>query len=665
MDERELDQALYRLKDEMKVNQELKQNLRNEFTRRRKPRFLRAALVTAGAAAVACLLFITYILNPNSIIERAQAASLKIYNQVSFAEIGGGGSLSASEYNGTVYMPVFGKGLFAYDKAGFHKLLDGDISFARVSGDGKKIAVSANGSISIYDLAAKKSNEILKADDKKSAYYGEPEWSPDNQKIMFTEKSYEAGQTHGFSEKDTISEIDLKTLKVKKLADGSHGSYVNGTNSIVFERDNKIISRNLSDGKEAIVDSGRDPAVSPDGSYLAYVKTEHNERPLGPQAKVTEDIDNVWIADAGDFKTKKKVTYNFIHNFVDVDQWRKNLKPSKVPQVLGLAGQYSYYEPSWSNDSGSLFVLKNANADSGLGMRLVRIDFTSKKHTPEETVKKFLQALVVRDDDYARSFMKNPPSMLTVSNPHQVGYQIVGSGQDNGKVFVDADIYSEYTANPDYYIAKARFYLLPGDNGYIIERVDRIDEKTGISVTGDDTRGGIYITAQGTKKLLFRYSDIPARYTAAGKHRFGSLAYNEKTGDLVFTIQALQDKEQRASVYLLSYDLKNRNFQLLDHISRIGNMTDVGVESLVLDTTGKYAAIDLFSDNDKNFASHCLVYNLTDGMKVEIGDLFSRTEVTSVHTDFWDESVLVFKLASQGQSMGYTYTPGVRSVGSF
>lgn len=190
------------------------------------------------------------------------------------------------------------------------------------------------------------------------------------------------------------------------------------------------------------------------------------------------------------------------------------------------SGRYSYYNPVWSSDSASVFVLKNTNAESGGGMKLNRIDFSANKLAAGDTVRKFVQALVRRDDDFARSLMKNPPAILTVSNPHPVGYRVVQSGWEGSREFVDAEIYSAYTAQPDYYIAKARFYLTLAENGYIIERVDF---RENISVTADE-KGSVFLTKGNRKELLFKDSDIPAQYTVKGKHRLASLAYSEAAG---------------------------------------------------------------------------------------------------------------------------------------
>lgn len=614
------------------------------------------------AAAVACAAFVAYLMTPDTAIERANAASLKIFNQISFVDVGGGSSTGVSEFKGTVYLPVFGKGLFVYDKTGYHRILNKEINFVRTSHDGKKLVFSAHGSISIYDLAAGQSVEILQGE-KNNIYYEEPSWSPDDSRLIFTKKQYTAGEKHGFTEKDLIYEMDLQNKAVKELAAGSHPSYVRGTGIIVFEREQKIISKNLTDGKEVTVDNGRFPMVSPDGNYVAYVKTEHRDRNAGEgvNAKISEDISNVWIADAGDYQTKKRVTANYPFEFTDVDQWLKSLKPSAVPQVLSLSGRYTYYEPVWSSDSNSLYVLKNAE---GSGMRLVKIDFTTVKQTPRDTVSRFLQALVVRDDDYAKSLMKNPPDILTVSNPHQVGYKILNSGQEEGRQYVDAEIYAQYTANPDYYITLARFYLSLGENGYII---DRMDSGESLTVTTDINQTGIYLTKDGEKQLLFKDSDIPAQYATPGSHRFASLAYDRQTANLVFAVQVLQDaaRQQKASVKILNYNLNTKEFKLIDHITTVNNKFNAGVESLVIDDSGQYAAVNVFSADDTTYASHTFVYDLKTHARIKLENLFRDTDIGSVHTNFWKDGSLVFTLSSTGQYMGYVYNPESKDIFSF
>lgn len=659
MDEKLLEKQLSRLKNQLPVNQQLKQNLRQSFVQLRQNKWqlrFSAALV----AAAACLTFLIYLLSPGNSVEKANAAALKISNQISFVEIGGGPNLGVAEYNGTIYLPIAGKGLFAYDQKGLRKLSDEEIGFVRTTSDGNKLALSVGGSLKVYDLVNDKITEILTGD-KISTYYEQPSWSPDNQKIIYTKKIIAPQEPHGFTVKESgIYEIDLNSRSIsRKLADGAYPSYIKGTEGIIFERDNKVIFKNLQDGSEKVIDAGRFPSVSPDGKYVAYVKTERKVRKLAKNASVGESLNNVWIADVN-LATKKQVTANFPLRYIDEKEWVEGIKPSIVPQVLEFSGMYDYYDPVWASDSNSLFVLKNRNGEGG-SMRLMRIDFTTNKITAENTVKKYLQALVVRDDDYAKSLMKNPPEILTVSNPHPVGYKIIGTGQENGKEYVEAELYSAYTANPYFAVVKSRYYVSPNAIGYIIDSIIDLDS---VEVGSKDGKT-VTLFSGGNEKVLFKDSDLPAEYMPGGQHRFASLAYDGQTNTVVFTVQALQDKEQKAAVNILSYNLAQQKFKLIDQVNTLNGQVNIGVENLIMEPAGRYIALDLFSDDDPSYRSYVRVYDLKTGKKIDLNSLLESSEIETLHTNFWDEDNLIVRATSHGQTMGYIYKPTEQKLYSF
>lgn len=654
MDDINLDKAFRQLKQEIPVNLELKQKLRQEYA---KPTgfWLRRISIMAALIAAAAVLVFSFVLMPEDVINKASAASLKIANFSSLVEIGRGESIGVTEYGGTVYVPVAGKGLFAYNDSGFYKLFGIDVNFVRVSKDGAKLVFSANGSISIYDIKSKKVKEILKRDNQ-NIYYEEPVWGIESNSVVYTKKSIKPRETHGFLENNEIFEVNLKTLAQRKIADGSHVAVIEKTNAIIFERDQKVVYKDLKTGKEKIVDTGRFPSVSPEGSYITYVKSENKEKVVGSNAKVVESVDNVWITDTVDFKSRKRVTANFPNYYTDVNEWVSSLKPSDIPQVLGLSGQYSYYEPVWSSGSDSLFIIRNTNAEGSQGMTLVRIDFTTQKQTASDMVRKFLMALNLRNDDYAKSLMKEPPEILTVSNPHQVGYEITGSGKVSGHEYVDAVIHSQYTAQPYYTRSEVRFYLSSVKGEYIIDKIDFV-QSTQVIAKED---GGIYLTRAGKETILFKDSDIPEQYKVKGKHRFASLAYDTKTNTLVFTIQILQDKDQKSSVKILSFNSENRKFRLLDEVHRIDGRENIGVESLILDAEGKFAALNLFSDDDRLFKSYCVVYDINKGGGDKINNKLAG--IQSVHTVFWNSQYLLIEAVGDGQTMRYMYIPEKKHV---
>jgi hypothetical protein len=666
MDEKLLTKQFEELKHQLPVNEDLRRELRRSFgtknIRRRRPGWRPAAFAAAAVAAVACLVLLVYMIMPDNLHEKVNAAALKISNQISFVEIGSV-DLGVAEHNGTIYFPIAGKGLFAYDRQGFHKIYE-QAGFVRVSPDGRQLVLAAGGNLKIYDLANGKVQELLKGDDR-CTFYEEPSWSPDSKRFVFVKKIIEPRQTHGFTVKESgIYEIDLQSRQISsKLADGSYPSYVHGTAALVLEKDNQIIYKDLKDGSEQVIDTGRFPSVSPDGNYVAYVKLEQASREIAANATVVESVSNVWIADVN-LASKKRVTTNYLYRYIDEKEWLEGLgEVGNVPQALEFSGIYDYYDPVWSSDAQSLYVVKNRNLEGAA--RLMRIDFSTGKLTAADTVKRYAQALVLRDDDFANRLMKNPPPIFTISNPHFVGYRIGAAGKENGQDYVEAEIQLAYTAQPDYYIKKCRYYLAPSDNGYAIERIENLSST---DVFSRDGQAVVLRRGRGEKEtVLFQAGDLPAKYLPAGKYRLASLAYHEETTTLIFTIQVLQDQAlgQKASVKILSYNVSTGQFQLLDEIDTVAGKSNIGVSNLIMDAQGEYVAVDLYSDDDPAYKSYLVVYNTRDSKKVHLNALFRDTALETVHSGFWDESELVLNLTSSGQILGYIYNPAKEELTGF
>lgn len=124
-----------------------------------------------------------------------------------------------------------------------------------------------------------------------------------------------------------------------------------------------------------------------------------------------------------------------------------------------------------------------------------------------------------------------------------------------------------------------------------------------------------------------------------------------------FTIQVLQDEaeKQKSSVKIFSYNLSAKEFKLIDHVTRLNNRFNIGVAKLILDDSGKYVAIDLFSDDDKTYTSYSYVYDVQNNSRVELADFWSDTDIGGVHTNFWDEGRLIYNMSSNEQYMGYMY----------
>ncbi|WP_442598738.1 hypothetical protein [Neobacillus sp. D3-1R] len=655
MDERQVEESIIKLKERIPINIELKQTLRKEFLKKKR----RFPWGKWGALVAAALLIVgVFTYQGPTGIQGVAAEKLQVQNQVSFVDIGSGSPLGVSEHQGTVYIPVFGKGLFAYDQNGFHSLLEKDITDAKIDPSGTKVVLSAGGAIGLFDVGKEHYQELLKGDGMLVSYE-QPSWKNENT-ILFVQKIMEQSPEHGFTVKEsTIYEMNIADLKLKKLGEGASPSYVNGKKEIVLEKDSKVMLKDLKSGKETVLDEGRFPSVSANGKYISYVKTESQRREVQKNAFIEESVDQIWIADI-DGKTKKVVTANTPHYYISEQDWLSQLQPSNVPQVLTITGLYSYYNPVWSSDSESIYVLKNQNME-GSRMRIMRIDLAEEALSEKEVVKVFNQATIRRDLDFARSLLKNNQEFFIPSNPHPVHFSVVGTGTEGDRKYVDVEENWAYTANPYYSIKNVRYFLEKKDHGYLISEMK--DLQDGVEV-GEQNDGSIVITKAGQTEILFKKETIPQELLPKGDFRIASLAYLPHQEKVVFGLQVLQDQSvgQSSSVKVIVYDKKENSFTLKETITEMAGMKNIGVENIIVSPNGKYAALDLFSDDDKEFRSQVLVMDLEKGKNQFLYEKMPNTVIESTHTHYWDGEKLHFTLTSNGQEMNYQWDAAKEQV---
>ncbi|MDI3519476.1 MAG: hypothetical protein PWQ34_1623 [Caldanaerobacter sp.] len=637
MDEKRIEENLNRLKELIPVNYQLKESLKKRFKRNRWKK-IGVAIIAAAAILLMVLSFGIKNLQDN-LITKVNAEELKIINQISFISLGNINAGKIAEYNGTIYIPLYDKGIYKYDNKGFKKIIDKTSGEVGISLDGTKLVFTtrtSDGKNAIYikDLKTGKETKIIESKDR-DTYYSDPGFSPDGNKVIYTEQIIVPRETHGFEVKESnINAIDLKSLKVTKLADGSCGSFVKTEDAIVFERDNKIIYKNLKDGSEKIIDEGKNPSVSPNGYYIAYEKYEPQKEKV-EDMNVTVSMNNIWIADAASFTTKKQVTLNV----------PKRIPPEVLKEKIQnyvTSSLYTYYWPVWSSDSKSIFVLKNLNEDiRGNTMQLMKIELSREELTPEEVVKKFLQAIIVRDEDFARVLMKNPPTIMTVSSPHPVAYEILGSGTEDGKPYVDASLTYGYIMNGYCSVNKSRYYLSPDSNGYIIDSIKDLG-----TVEFIEKNGTFYKIENNVETKLFDSGEIPKEILPDNLNAHSTaLTYSPKTNTIFFTMQTNDRSQSR----IISYDISHRAFKLID------SLENTIIPDIKVDSSGKYLAVLAYNDTSQQ--SNTYVYNLKTGEREDLRSRFEDTKIEEISPQFWQQDKLIFQISLKEGFLYYVYDP--------
>ncbi|RJE87464.1 hypothetical protein D3P07_14100 [Paenibacillus sp. 1011MAR3C5] len=614
MNDKELDVLMEDFKSKLPVNEQLKAELRPTFNQR-PVRLRRSRRIWAGTVAlILCLVIAGNMWFNNSSVPRAEAATLHFSQSFSLLEqLGEENSSGMAEYGGIVYLPLKDRGLYAYDKKGLYPLIAGNIEFVRVSPSGKELVYVEDGSLRLYEIDSKSSRNLLMRASSQERLET-PAWSPDGSRILFVQK-----ETGGHEAKSRIIELELKSNSVKEIAVGEYPSYLADQKSILFENENKIISKNLDNGQEKVLDSGRYPAISNDGAYIAYVKTQ------GEPA-----LEDIWVADS-DFKTSKQVTRNSL-----ADAWDPNtgqlIKGKQQPR-------YTFEEPVWSSDSRQLFAYKVFHTNV-VWKKLMQFEVSDKIASPEEVVAGSIQALIYRDEDFAHSFFSYDPGYLKGTSPRQVGYRILNSGQENGKTFVDANTYLSYS-DPYYEIQSTRYWLSKGDRGYLIDAMEEINNQV-ISFSN----GEVALTADNdASQFKFALKDLPVEGDWTNGDIY-SLVYEETTGDVYFTLN--RQKQQQSRMDLLKYESDTKKFA---EIASLGE-TDT-THLMIMDSEQRYVAVEMLINGNEDI----VVYDLKRQKKQVLSEVVLGANIESVHTRFWMNGQLIYFSHMEGRDVFLQYDP--------
>jgi hypothetical protein len=599
MEEEKVVNVLYQVRDQIKVDETLKVNLRKSFRKKRKPLWKRVWMYSA-VAAIILFSFLLVDFKPKPV----DAKVFKITNSLSLLTIGSGEITAMTHHNGNLYISLPKKGIFIYTQKGLEKISKEMADDMSIDANGKNLLISEDGSVALLNL--KKNQKKILLGNSSSIRYSHPIWK-DDQTI------YAVQNKEG---KEQIIEFDLQTQKEKVVTKGSMPAYIVKGKLLVFEQDGKIMSLNERNGAAKEIDRGINPAISPDGKYISYVKASNG-------------IEDVWVTDI-DLIAKKKITTN---------------------PVAKEKGLYQYSSLEWSSSERGLFVVKQRLADKNSPMQIMKINLGEKELDAKQTVNRFLQAIIVRDDDYAKTMLKNPPEFLTISNPHQSGYQILSSNKGkDGVVHVKAEVNWSYTANPYYRISTYDFELIHGGNGYVISKVTELDSKEVMPEINSDH---VQLIEGDKKEALFSLSDIPQKMMKDSNYRLATLALDQKGNKILFTVQELQDGSNQAAVNLLSYDLNSKAFTFLDRIESIDGHNNIGVSAMSLSGSGKYIALDLFLD-EPPFSPYVYVYDIPDVEQLK--------QLKLAHSVFWQgEQLFMQKLADDQFMILQRFDPTVKT----
>ncbi len=638
MREEEVEQYLQELKGKMNVNHTLKNQLRQELSikiKQTKRRKWRPAGFVAAVLAIAVFGMVWLVQSPS--VEKVAAAELNVQRSYSLLEqLGKEESTGIAEYEGVMYVAIPGEGLFRSDRNSYTKLVSGNISTVRIAPDGKQLVYVNDGSLYLYHLSEQK--EMLLKEKTAGKRMDTPVWSPKGTHLLYVENEEGEAEAEG-----QIYELHMATGHTVAAAIGRYPGYLNGKKEIVFEHNGQIVGMKLdqdqsspaeqSGAGQVVYAQGHSPAVSPDGRYIAYIQQNNG-------------LEDVWIADS-DWQTKQQVSNNIMS-----DAWDREtgelIEGKQQPK-------YEFVAPVWSSDGEKLLVYKVFRTNT-IWKKLTSFEVRQEMLTAEQVVGSMIEALIYRDEDLAHTYFSYDPGYLKGTSPRQVGYRIIAAGEQNGRIYVDAETYLSYH-EPFYQIEPARYWLSDQGGGYKIDAMDA-QESRYITLSAD---GAVQIEHGDKSENLFEYAEKDKLKDAqddiesdaqndTGIGMISSFSFDTIQQQLYFTVakQAIQQSE----IVLAKYNVTNKTFEQLSSFE-----TDAeGQTSLLLvDNTKRFAAMEVTVAGKPDI----IVYD----MEKKISYLLSEqidiqgSELLGLHTRFWSEGKLVYYAEMNERTVFFNFYP--------
>lgn len=560
MDEEKIENLLCEARNQIPIDNEFKKSLRKSFEskKRVKRKFKSKALFGIVTAAILFLAFLMTNLQSRNV----NANELMITNAISFVDIAQGDIIALEHQQNNLYVAVEEEGIFKSTENGLEKIAGVKADSISVNTKETKLLFSNKGTIYIYDLNTDQQTILLES--KGNINYSIPVWKNNNE-IYFIKQTETENQ---------LILMSINTKDEKLIASGIGSAFDITEEFIVYENGKKIIKLDLKTDTKMFVDNGNSPSVSKNGRYITYIKKE-------------DGLEDVWIVDA-DLQTKKKVTTN-------------------LQQRDSNYALYQYSSPIWDSEKNILYLIKNRMFGTEMeDIRLTKIELGTQKLTAQETVERFMQALIVRDDDFAKSLMNEPPEFLTFSNPSVKGYKIISTNEAGefeqiqaAVTLVDSHLPYEVTLILD-------FKLKQMDDRY---KIQEITEVSSTELSSSDMEN-MDLTKDNKTLNLFSLKDIRTRSEITNSNiRFSSVTINLEKKVVYFGVQEMfSELNQKFGVTLWSYDIQSRQFTFLDRIDKIESHQDIVLEGMTLSPDGKYLAVDLFSE--ATFTPYLSITNL-------------------------------------------------------
>ena len=454
------EQQLYDFGDDLPVNTALKVQLRERLTAPRKHIRWWTLALTAGAVTA---LFVFLNIEVTSKTPALEARDLDLVGQTTIQQVANGpvAYVGETELGPVFLVPATGIELYKTDGktvvlASAKQLMAGSSSAETVqnaclSQDGKTVAYELDQNIYTLDTASGEHRLVLASSTDMTVSWDRPAFVGSG---MLVATRVTSSVENGKLTIDNFGGIVLVNLK-----DGTQTVLAEHGGLPSVTRDGKtVVFTQLGDAQPVaqLTLEGRvtrhygqqgdySAVISPDGRYIVFL-TKSQE---------------LAVTDAGSFSTRR------------------------------ILGKGDFYDLRWSRDSKGIYLLKSASIEGWSATYLEKLELgKTDVANAQDAVRKYLEALILHQDDIMRTVWKQVPFEGPLSGPgaQPVGYTIGTVRQANGKTLVSAQETYAYAMNPWEIIQDTVFTIVQQQDGrYLIETVSD-GPRLFMTLTGRDNR---------------------------------------------------------------------------------------------------------------------------------------------------------------------------------
>ena len=223
-------------------------------------------------------------------------------------------------------------------------------------------------------------------------------------------------------------------------------------------------------------------------------------------------------------------------------------------------------------------------------------------------------------------------------------------------MYVQTEVYRADTARPYYSVSQFKFELAEGENGYVIRKVIESNVK---EMTAPDLEK-LQLNSGEKQEPLFTVQDVPKQNIKNNNIRLGSLVWNQKTDQVIFSVQEMRDETKSAkdqtnlsAVTLWIYDRKNKSFTFLDRIESLNNEKNIVIQGISISPDGKYLAADVFSE-DHLSVKYVLIYDLKEKKQL--------ARLDQAQSFLWQGNRFIIQRNNNNQSMLYYFDPKTKKI---